>query len=154
MDGIAFVTDLNGWDQCKKPAATEWADHATEFLGLAYGDGEPLAMLRISGAAIDDWSALRRPTMFDALDHWWWICWKDDSHDSGHTLDLAALDSQPAILQKGGMEWVIDDQIIDSTNDKIVAVELGATRRSTNAGDHSKKWHAFCELLEIDSIQA
>lgn len=146
-DRLAFIADLSRWDSVTEDVGYGPADRAAAYLGLPYADGEPLVMLRVSRDAITDWSAIRRPTLFDAVDHWWWICWPGDPFDRGHTLDLAGLLDSPARLMKGGVEWVIDDQMIDSTDGKVVAVDLGATQRTTIAGDHAEGWTAYHRLF-------
>lgn len=148
---VAFITDLHGWERCDNGTDGGAADRAAEYLGLAYDDGEPLVMLHVRDTAISDWSVVRRPTVFDALDHWWWICWKDDALDCGHTLNLAGLDGRTPALSKGGLEWVINDQVVDSSDSKVVATHLGTTERSTRAGDHSAAWKTFCDLLIKDA---
>lgn len=147
--GVAFITDLSGLDSCTEADKEAKADRAAEFLGLAYDDGESLALLRISSTSINDWTMIRRPTLFDALDHWWWMCWPDDPQAHGHTLDLAGLAGQPPELRKGGCEWVINDQSVEADNNKVVAVLLGRTLRSTKAEVRSDLWHTFCNLLDI-----
>lgn len=153
-NGVAFVTDLRSWDECVDAVKIDKADRTAEFLGLAYDDGEPLALLRITAASINDWTMIRRPTLFDALDHWWWICWPDDPCENGHTLDLAGLVCRPAELKKGGREWVINDQSVNAANDKVVAVLLGRTLRSTKAEIRTDLWRSFCDLLCGDASAA
>ncbi len=148
---VAFITDLHGWECCDNDTEGGAADRAAEYLGLAYDDGEPLVMLHVRHTAISDWSVVRRPTIFDALDHWWWICWKDDALDCGHTLNLAGLGGRTPALSKGGLEWVINDQVVDSSDGKVVATSLGTTERSTRAGDDSAAWNTFCNLILKDA---
>lgn len=151
-NGTAFITDASGWDSSSANGG-ELADRAAEYLGLPYDQGEALAMLRIRSDAICNWTVVRRPTIFDALDHGWWICWDDDPADCGHTLDLVGLADGTPALRKGGFEWMIDDQFVIASDDKVQVIELGATRNNTHAGQHSALWKTFHAKLNPRGLE-
>lgn len=151
-NGIAFITDLPGWESLRTNTGTNPADRAAEYLGLPYNEGEALVMLRIRAEAINNWSAVRRPTIFDALDHGWWICWPGDPLDCGHTLDLAGLAEGAPTLRMGGLEWVINDQVVDSSAGKVVAIELGTTKKNTHPEGPSALWKDFHGQLKPNGL--
>jgi len=138
-DGLAFVTDFEGWQARSEMAAaaaigadggtSAMADTAMLWLGLNYSTGTRLVAMVVQEGLDLTAAGCRRPTLLDAGTHPWWLCWPDDPPDLGHTVDLAHIASTPA--RRGAREWVMNPVQISTDFGAVQAQHLGHTTIDT-----------------------
>jgi hypothetical protein len=138
-DGVAFVTDLDGWNahlatgpalaQGAESDASDLADAAMLWLGLSYSTGTRLVAMMVQMGLDLGAAGCRRPTLRDAGAHPWWLCWPDDPPHVGHTVDLSRIAS--GSVQRGAREWVMNPVQISTAGGAVQAHHLGQTTVDT-----------------------